>query len=121
MSEYFAILDQLSYTYPIQTRHASHLSGPRRVIFMEKNYFNKVAFSTVQQIELLKHRGLEITNYSNTKQCLDTVSFHRLGAYFLPHEICKQSHKFKAGTTFNHIWNLYVFESELRLLVLDVI
>lgn len=88
---------------------------------MDRQAFISIALTTDQQIDLLKQRGLHISSTSSAKQCLESVSFHRLGAYCSLYEEDKSKHEFKPNTTFQHVWNLYVFDRELRLLVLDVI
>ena len=90
-------------------------------LYMDKKKFHKAAISIEQQIALLKQRHLTITDDTTTYSCLESVSFHRLSAYFSPFENNHQNRSFKKGTAFQHVWNLYVFDRELRLLVLDVL
>ncbi len=47
-----------------------------------------------------------------------TTSYER---YWLPFEADHASHIFQPGTRFSDVLNLYVFDRELRLLVLDAI
>lgn len=49
------------------------------------------------------------------------INYYRLGAYWLPFEVDHTNHKFESGTTFTKVINLYNFDRELRLLVLDAI
>ena len=86
---------------------------------MEKQLFSKKATSIEQQLIFLEDRGLTITDKPTAYLCLQSVSFHRLSAYFSPYQ--KDNQIFDTGIRFQHIWNLYVFDRELRLLVLDVI
>lgn len=52
---------------------------------------------------------------------LSHINYYRLGAYWLPFEADHTSHQFQVGTTFEQVLNLYIFDRELRLLVLDAI
>ena len=52
------------------------------------------------------------------KRWLQKVSYYRLSAYCLPF---KDGEAFRAGTDFNDVAGLYIFDRKLRLLVLDAI
>jgi abortive infection bacteriophage resistance protein len=52
---------------------------------------------------------------------LQHLNYYRLGAYWLPFEADHATHTFRPGTRFDDVLNLYVFDRELRLLVLDAI
>lgn len=54
---------------------------------------------------------------------LKNISYYRLSAYCLPFQIynSKKDHEFKPGTTFENVLQLYLFDRELRLFVLDVV
>ncbi|WP_218831495.1 Abi family protein [Bordetella genomosp. 9] len=52
---------------------------------------------------------------------LQHINYYRLGAYWLPFEADHATHIFRPGTRFSQVLNLYVFDRELRLLVLDAI
>ncbi|KAA0875009.1 Abi family protein [Nitrincola tapanii] len=52
---------------------------------------------------------------------LSQLNYYRFAAYCLPFEQDHASHQFQAGTGFEDVFNLYVFDRELRLLVLDAI
>lgn len=52
---------------------------------------------------------------------LQHLNYYRLGAYWLPFEADHATHQLRAGTTFEQVLDLYVFDRELRLLVLDAI
>lgn len=90
-------------------------------LYMDKQNFTKQPLSIDQQLDLLRQRNLTISDESFARLCLETVSFHRLSAYSLPFERDKKSHLFQKDITFSHIWNLYLFDRKLRLLVLDII
>ena len=49
------------------------------------------------------------------------LNYYRLGAYWLPFEADHGTHAFRPGTRFAEVLNRYIFDRELRLLVLDAI
>lgn len=49
------------------------------------------------------------------------LNYYRLGAYWLPFEANHAPHAFRPGTSFDDVIELYVFDRELRLLVMDAI
>ena len=73
------------------------------------------------QIELLLQRGMIIPDRSEAEHYLAHLNYYRLAAYWLPFESDHRSHRFKTGTRFDQVLNLYVFDRELRLLVLDAV
>jgi abortive infection bacteriophage resistance protein len=85
--------------------------------------FTKPALTVPDQIALLKRRGMVIGDADKAAHYLSHISYYRLRAYWLPFEIPATAgdHAFKAGTTFDQILELYVFDRHFRLLVLDAI
>ena len=87
--------------------------------------YSKPALSFEQQIELLKNRGLGISDEERAKRHLSNVSYYRLSAYMLPYKIMQPNgivtDYFIKGTIWDDIWNLYKFDRKLRLLVFDAI
>ncbi|HSX20769.1 MAG TPA: Abi family protein, partial [Gammaproteobacteria bacterium] len=87
--------------------------------FMDKQKFLKPPIDVLQQIDLLKQRNLSVHNLPFLKHSLSTVGYYRLTGY------CKifqdDDHIFKPNTTFQHIWELYSFDQELRILVINAI
>ncbi len=49
------------------------------------------------------------------------INYYRLAAYWLPFEVENACHRLRPGTRFADVLNLYVFDRELRLLVLDAV
>jgi len=75
-----------------------------------------------EQIELLIRRGMQITE--DTAHYLNHIGYYRLRGYWIPFEEPDPpdgDHRFRAGTSFDDVLNLYVFDRELRLLVTDAI
>ena len=86
--------------------------------------FEKPAVSVPDQIELLKRRGMTVGDEAQARHYLNFISYYRLRAYWLPFEVPAANngdHAFRDGTTFEDVLTLYIFDRELRLLVLDAI
>lgn len=82
--------------------------------------FDKPPKTTQEHIELLQERGLQVHDIERATHYLTVIGYYRLSAYNIPF---RQSHseQFKAHTTFEDILNLYNFDRELRLLVMDAL
>lgn len=83
--------------------------------------FAKPPKTVEEQIDLLQSRGMVIEDRNAARHYLSHLNYYRLTAYWLPFEADHASHSFNPGTTFSAVLNLYVFDRELRLLVLDAI
>lgn len=84
--------------------------------------FTKPAISIDDQITLLSKRGLVIGDEARARHYLTYVSYYRLRAYWLPFEAAAAGdHLFPAGTTFDDVLALYIFDRQLRLLVMDAV
>lgn len=83
--------------------------------------FTKPPMTYQEQIELLVSRGMRIDNYGRARHYLSHLNYYRLAAYWLPFEQDHATHNFKPGTTFDKVIEHYIFDRELRLLVLDAI
>lgn len=86
---------------------------------MHKRPYDKLPVSFLDQITLLKERGLIIDDENKALAYLQQISYYRLSAYFLPYQSQKDS--FNKETTFKQILDTYSFDRELRLLVFDCI
>jgi len=64
---------------------------------------------------------MEISDLSQAEFYLQHLNYYRLGAYWLPFESDHTTHVFRSGTKFEEVLSLYVFDRELRLLMLDAI
>lgn len=85
--------------------------------------FSKPAKNNTELIEEWKNRGLNIPDEQRAQHYLDFISYYRLSAYTIPFQDPKlqQNHCFKPNTSFDDILNLYIFDRELRLLIMDAI
>lgn len=86
-----------------------------------KRPFPKAATTYAQQIALLQQRGMIIDDPADAEFYLRHLNYYRLGAYWLSFEADHTAHRFQPGTRFADVLNLYIFDRELRLLVLDAI
>jgi abortive infection bacteriophage resistance protein len=64
---------------------------------------------------------MEIADPERAEFYLRHINYYRLGAYWLPFEADHSTHEFRPGTTFESVLGLYIFDRELRLMVMDAI
>jgi len=84
--------------------------------------FTKTAKTLDEQIALLQERGLTISDPECAKRYLEFISFFRLSSYMRPFQVRNdQEHQFKANVEFTSIVELYAFDRELRLLIMDAV
>ncbi|WP_404418839.1 Abi family protein [Marinospirillum sp.] len=83
--------------------------------------FNKPATRWEQQVDLLRARGMVIPDAGRALHYLGHINYYRLTGYWLPFEADHATHQFTPGTTFDAVLNLYIFDREFRLLLLDAI
>lgn len=95
-------------------------------IFMPKNLqtYCKPALSLDQQIDLLISRGLSIPDRDKVRHYLQFIGYFRLSGYFLAFQNSSPAaaaHTFTDAVTFRDVLDVYIFDRELRLLVMDAI
>ena len=96
--------------------------------------YNKPYLSFQQQLELLKARGLEVTDDVAAISYLERIGYYRLSAYWYSFRTAsliqdpatkkisvRREDAFHPGTSFQQAVELYVFDKRLRLMVLDAI
>lgn len=81
----------------------------------------KTAFTADQHIEQWQQRGMNIVDHETAKRYMNVISYYRLSAYTQHFQNDNFDHHFKPDTKFEHIVDLYRFDRELRLLVMDAI
>ena len=86
-----------------------------------KRPFTKPATTYAEQVALLQERGMSVEDPAEVEFYLRHLNYYRLGAYWLPFEEDHAAHRFLPGTKFSDVLNLYIFDRELRLLILDAI
>ncbi len=74
-----------------------------------------------EQLDLLVSRGMLVDDHDRVLRYLRHLNYYRLTAYWLPFEEDHAAHRFKPGTTFDRVLELYIFDRELRLLVMDAV
>ncbi|NEN75530.1 Abi family protein [Pelistega sp. NLN82] len=84
--------------------------------------FSKPEKTNSELIVEWENRGLNIPDKKYAEHYLDFISYYRLSAYTIPFQISTaKTHQFKENTYFDDILNLYIFDRELRLLIMDAI
>lgn len=86
----------------------------------------KKALDINQQMQLLEERGVVFDNKSKAEEILLDVGYYRLGFYAFPFErsfpnIHNRTHEYVEGTTFQSIYDLYLFDTQLRRLLLNAL
>jgi abortive infection bacteriophage resistance protein len=83
--------------------------------------YAKPPLSPEQHIELLKERGLIISDEDRALRYLENISYFRLSGYMFYHQKRNGTHEFLSGVTFDDIINEYNFDKDLRFLILEYI
>ncbi|MBU2937202.1 MULTISPECIES: Abi family protein [Pacificibacter] len=88
--------------------------------------FQKQPTTISEQLDLLKNRGMTIENEAFACECLRLIGYYRLSAYWLPYEKpptaeATRSKEFSGGTSFANVHSVYVFDRNLRILLLEAI
>lgn len=86
---------------------------------MDKRNYIKKPLSFKKQLEQLKSRNLIVNDEPKALLYLQSISYYRLSAYFLPYQKVKDT--FNTGTTFQQIIDTYMFDRDLRLFIFDSI
>lgn len=96
--------------------------------------YKKPYLTFEQQLDLLKQRGLEVTDDSRAVDCLRRVGYYRLSAYWYPFRVLsisqdpgtgalshRREDEFVEGARFQDVVALYVFDKHLRMLLADAL
>ena len=83
--------------------------------------FNKPHLTLEEQLTLLENRGLIVSDRQQAKYYLGHLNYYRLSGYWFPFKLSPTIDKFRQNTSFQDILNLYIFDRELRLLILNAI
>jgi len=83
-----------------------------------KMQYNKPPLTFEEQAEKLISRGLVATKDELVKR-LECVNYYRFTAYLYPYRNADDS--YKENTTLEKVWKHYVFDRQLRLIVMDAI
>lgn len=88
---------------------------------MSKVPYAKPALDLNQQVQQLRARGMVIADELLAKHYLSHINYYRLAAYWLPFEVDHDTHQLPPSITFEQVLDRYVFDRELRLLLIDAI
>lgn len=80
--------------------------------------YEKPFKSFEEQADLLIARGMQ-ADRAVLIQCLQDVGYYRLSGYW--HIFKQEDGDFLAGTTFERVWDIYVFDRQFKLVVFDAI
>lgn len=80
--------------------------------------YDKPALSVSEQVDRLLASGM-VGDRTVMERRLSSVSYHRLSAYWHPFRLGTDT--FTPGTSFDLVWQRYVFDRALRVLVMDVL
>jgi len=98
-------------------------SAPREVTLFLKLLvkFNKPHLTLEEQLTLLETRSLIVQDRKRAKHFLGHLNYYRLSGYWFPFKQSPTINQFRPNTSFEDVLNLYIFDRELRLLVIDAI
>ena len=82
---------------------------------------NKPAKTYTEQLQILKDRGLLVSDEIRALNCLEHHNYYRLSAYRFPLTVQGNPDQFLPGTTFEALWGLYDFDRILRQLVAEAV
>ncbi|WP_125570494.1 Abi family protein [Lacticaseibacillus songhuajiangensis] len=80
--------------------------------------YTRTATKLSEQVEILRQRGLIITDHHAAERILDEVGYFRFKGYRLPF-YGKQNEKFKPGVRIEDIYRVYQFDADIRALTMS--
>ena len=84
--------------------------------------YGKTFKTSSELVNLLKSRGLLISNPEMAAKYIENIGYYRLSAYMYPLLLKpKTDHRYKAGTSFDQVLMLYRFDKKLRILIFNEI
>ncbi len=84
--------------------------------------YDKQPINIPQQLQILKQRGLLVSDPSEAIEILNSISYFRLASYWQSFEVQdSNSHEFIRGSRFEEVVNLYLFDKKLRSLIFSAI
>lgn len=72
-------------------------------------------------VQRMVERGLWVPDQERACRYLQHIGYYRLSPYAIPFQHGGSEHLFRAGTSFDDLLGLYVFDRSLRLLVMDAL
>lgn len=83
--------------------------------------YKKVPTTYSEQLDILKNRGLFVTDEAFALHCLEHHNYYRISAYRFPLTVAGAPDQFLPGATFEQLWGLYCFDRQLRLLIAEAV
>ena len=83
--------------------------------------YDKPVLTSCQHIEQWQARGLQVPDLGRACHYLEVISYYRFSAYSVPFQHGNPRHQFREGSGFDDLIDLYIFDRELRLLILDAV
>ncbi len=83
--------------------------------------YNKPPMTVDALIDQLMERGLSIDDTERARRYLRHIGYYRLSPYLIPFQQRGGSHIIRRGTTLDDVINLYVFDRDLRQIVMDAL
>jgi abortive infection bacteriophage resistance protein len=100
--------------HPASRKNSALRVGVLLLFAMSKSIYTKVFISCLEQIALLKSRGMKFADENKARHLLENISYYRFSGYWYPLLADKQNHVFKPGACFETAFSLYKFDRELR-------
>lgn len=82
---------------------------------------NKPAYTIVDQIQLLKSRGLLFRDETQAAHWLKNISYYRFKGYWWDMQSDRLNHQFNPNSYFEDVIDRYNFDRHLRLILFDAI
>lgn len=121
LSDIIRITTPLTHPVELRTPRGYLFLGGEKMPSSPKAPYQKPSLNFSAQLEQLKRRGLKVDDDQYALHYLSHLNYYRLGAYWLPFEADHSTHQFYEGISFKDVLNLYIFDREFRLLLLDAI
>jgi len=83
--------------------------------------YSKPALTHDELVARAVERGLVVADVDRARRYLRHVGYYRFSPYLIPFRRERSDEELRAGTTFDEVLDLYVFDRALRLLVMDAL
>ncbi len=81
----------------------------------------KPPLTYTEQLDLLRGRGLIISNEDSAIEFLKSVNYYRFSGYRLTFRVDTKSERFQSGVTFEQVRGLYEFDQKLRHILMSIL
>ncbi len=83
--------------------------------------YQKPASTPAEQVAEWQRRSMDVPDPAKAEKYISHIGYYRLSAYCIPFYQQNTHEQFKLGVAFNDILALYIFDRQLRLLVMDAL